>query len=341
MPDVVLYLRGDQIAWFNAANATGNGDDIAVVLSGVQTLGTPDQVFRVVVRQVTDGQTEFLNGQFVDIYAHPDTAEPPVPVISSLVPQHDAYDGRASSSTHQIFADFNVVFDVNGLVDGTVQYGPGPTPSRAELLPFAAFAETPPIAMCFAADTCLRGAAGPVLAGRLREGDLIWTLDAGVQPVLWVGGRFGTEPAVEVPAGLLGACSPLVVTAQHRVLLRAPVLEPAFGSPEVLVPAQALVRAGLARACLPALRRFVHVLMPRHSILDADGVLAESLYPAPMIVSGYAGPDRSGLLAALKALRPGPMARPELRGPCAVLAARMALIKKDDYSLRQRSSQTS
>jgi hypothetical protein len=341
MPDVVLYLRGDQIAWFNAASATGNGDDIAVVLTGVQTLGTPVQVFRVVVRQVTAGQTEFLNGQFVDIYAYPDTADPPVPVISSLVPQHDAYDGRASSAEHQIFADFNVVFDVNGLQDGTAQYGPGPTPPRAELLPFAAFAESPPIAMCFAADTCLRGVAGPVQAGRLRAGALLWTLDAGLQPVVWVGGRQGTDAAVEIPSGLFAASAPVVVTAQHRILLRAPALELAFGAPEVFVPAQALVRAGVARACLPALRRFVHVLMPRHSVLDADGVLAESLYPAPTVVSGYSGSGRTGLVAAVDALPPGPIARPDLRGAQAVLAARMACAAKGAYSLRQRSSQTS
>lgn len=77
MSETVLYFRGDQIASFtDYEQKGGNGNGVQVDLTGVNTLGGPEDIFRVVVRQVNPGQSFFQNGQFVDIYAWPDP-EPP------------------------------------------------------------------------------------------------------------------------------------------------------------------------------------------------------------------------------------------------------------------------
>ena len=190
MPTQEVFATGDQIGIYGSLSMSGNSNGVKVVLHDVQTLGTSSDVFRIVIRQVSNGQDDFTNGQFVDIYPWPDTDPPSGPIYSSLNPQHDQFQGRASSSDHQIFTSSNVVFDVNGIVPGTVQYGPGLHPLRSEQLPFDAFPSEPPLVICFTAGTRIRMAdGGEARVETLRPGDLVWTLDHGPQPLRWRGSR--------------------------------------------------------------------------------------------------------------------------------------------------------
>lgn len=74
---------------------------MTVKLTGVQALGGANEYFRVMVRQVNNGQENFANGQWVDIYI-PTTAPNPKPIFSNLNPQHDQVQGRASASDHMV-----------------------------------------------------------------------------------------------------------------------------------------------------------------------------------------------------------------------------------------------
>ena len=140
--------------------------------------------------------------------------------------------------------------------------------------------------ICFAAETRIAAAVGAIQAGNLWEGDRITTLDAGPQPVRWIGRRNvrgqGANAPVLFESGTIGNHSPLRLSQQHRVMLRSPLAELMYGAPEVLVPAKALVN-GVDIRYDPCPRiTYVHFLLPAHQIVFAEGATCESLLPGEM-----------------------------------------------------------
>lgn len=137
--------------------------------------------------------------------------------------------------------------------------------------------------VCFSGDTRIATALGGIRATDLWEGDLIETLDAGPQPVRWVGRRKvpgqGPNAPVLFTPGAIGNHSPLRLSQQHRVLIRSPLAELMFGASEVLVPAKALVNGEDIHLAPCARIDYVHLLLPAHGLLFAEGALCESLLP--------------------------------------------------------------
>ena len=88
---------------------------------------------------------------------------------------------------------------------------------------------------------------------RLEIGDLIDTKDHGPREICWIGSRTLTKSElvatpkicpVRIKAGALGRGVPqrdLVVSPQHRILVRSAIAERMFGNPEVLVAAKHLL----------------------------------------------------------------------------------------------------
>ncbi|MEZ5714709.1 MAG: Hint domain-containing protein [Paracoccaceae bacterium] len=163
--------------------------------------------------------------------------------------------------------------------------------------------------VCFAGDTRIATALGGIRAADLWPGDLVDTLDAGPQPVRWMGRRTvpgqGPNAPVLFTPGAIGNHSPLRLSQQHRVLVRSPLAELMFGSPEVLVPAKALVDGADIRIAPCARIDYVHLLLPAHGLLFAEGALCESLLP------GSQAQEAVDLPPALARL-PYPAARPVL-----------------------------
>ncbi len=317
MAQVEVFATGNQIAIYQSLSMSGNSNGVKLTLRGVQTLGTSDDIFRIVIRQVNPGQTDFTNGQFVDIYAWPDTSPPSPPIFSSLNPQHDQFQGRASSSEHQIFTNpQKVLFDVNGITNGTVQYGPGLRPLRSEQLPFDKFPSQPPIVPCFTAGTTIDTARGPVAVEALRPGDLVVTLDHGLQALRWTGRR--TVPAAGdlAPvtfAPLFPGGPRLRVSPLHRMLVSCWQAEVLFGAPEVLVAAEHLVgEAGVARAPGDSVT-YVHLLFDRHEIVFAGGLASESFHPGTVGLSALDRVARAEVLGLFPILRTAPAARDTAR----------------------------
>ena len=285
MPTVEIFATGDQIGTYTGLSSSGNSNGMRVNLQGVQALGSSTDVFRIVIRQVNNGDDLFRNGQFVDIYAWPDTSPPSPPLYSSLSPRHDEFQGRASSGTHQIFTGANLVFDVNGITAGSMQYGPGFNPPRAEQLSFSTFPPTPPVFPCFAAGTLIDTASGPRQIEALRPGDLVVSADHGLQPLRWIGKRAvpgrGDLAPIRIKAGALGNARDLTVSPQHRMLLQGWQAELYFGVPQVLVAARHLVNDSTIRRCPQTRITYVHLAFDRHEVIYAEGCPSESLHLGP------------------------------------------------------------
>ncbi len=145
---------------------------------------------------------------------------------------------------------------------------------------------------CFAGGSRILTSAGTMAVEALRPGDLVQTLDNGLQKLRWVGSRQvpseGRFAAVLIPAGTFGQHGALRVSPMHRLLLTGWQAELYSGEPEVLVKAVHLVRAGLLRqdhSGRPV--TYYHLLFDRHEIICAEGLWSESYMPVP-----------SGLVAA-------------------------------------------
>ncbi|MCU0827220.1 MAG: choice-of-anchor L domain-containing protein [Tabrizicola sp.] len=177
---------------------------------------------------------------------------------------------------------------------------------------------------CFVHGTLIETARGPVAIQDIRVGDLVPTLDHGLQPVRWHGQREvparGRQAPVLIPAGTLGEHADLAVSPQHRLHVTGWRAELYAGSDEILVKAIHLVRAGLLHqdeTCETVI--YHHLLFDRHEIICAEGLWSESYYPGPATMSGHDEAVQQEILSLFPELANnpqggyGPSARPEAR----------------------------
>lgn len=170
--------------------------------------------------------------------------------------------------------------------------------------------------VCFAEGTQILTARGEVAVEDLTPGDLIETLDHGMQPVLWTGCRMvrpiGREAPVGIAAGALGRDMPrrrLTVSRQHRLLAMSPVAARMFGDQQILLPAKDLLDLPEVGQGVPdtdldegpeqqSQVRLVywHILLPRHEIIWANGALVESFLPTALSLGALAAQERRQIL---------------------------------------------
>lgn len=155
--------------------------------------------------------------------------------------------------------------------------------------------------VCFTAGTLIDTAQGPRAVETLQPGDLVWTLDAGLQPIRWIASREVSlaaqladarlRPVVFEP-GALGNGLPqrrLAVSPQHRMLMNTWQVELHCGQPEVLAPALTLLNAGSIHQADPvAAVRYVHFVLDDHHIVRSEGALSESFFPTTLSLAGVA-----------------------------------------------------
>lgn len=135
---------------------------------------------------------------------------------------------------------------------------------------------------CFVAGTQLETPDGTQAIDTLSVGDVVWTQDAGPQPILWIGsqevdGRGDWAP-IRFEAGVLGLEAPLEVSPLHRILVDGWQSELLFGHQSVLVAAKALVNGKTVRRMPRDRVTYMHLLLPGHHILSSYGLGSESLY---------------------------------------------------------------
>ena len=107
--------------------------------------------------------------------------------------------------------------------------------------------------VCFGRGTLILTDCGDVAVEDLREGDLVMTRDHGAQPIRWIGSHcmgaviLYAQPhlrPIRISADALGQNAPaqdLIVSPQHRVLVRSKIAQRMFGATEILVAAKHLL----------------------------------------------------------------------------------------------------
>ncbi|MEX5728207.1 hypothetical protein Ga0609869_001560 [Rhodovulum iodosum] len=189
----------------------------------------------------------------------------------------------------------------------------------AEAPPVHQIGDVPPGVICFAAGTRIDTPEGPVPVETLAPGDRIQTKDDGVQEILWVGqrrmsgARLYAMPQlrpIRIRSGALGAERPegdLIVSPQHRVLVRGRAAEVLFQTPEVLVAAGDLLndRTILVDHTLSEVT-YVHLMLERHQIVWANGVETESFHPANTSLDTVPGDQRDALIEVFPMLAHDP-----------------------------------
>lgn len=155
----------------------------------------------------------------------------------------------------------------------------------------------------------------------LREGDYVQTKDNGAQQIQWIGARRMTGARlfampylrpVRLRMGSLGIQKPdqeLLVSPEHRMLVKGAVARALFNTPEVLVSAKDLVNNDTI-VFDHAVREvtYIHLLLPSHQVLWANGVETESFHPASAALSTLDRNDRARLLELNPMLRYEPHA---------------------------------
>ncbi|MCI2400595.1 Hint domain-containing protein [Aliiroseovarius subalbicans] len=164
--------------------------------------------------------------------------------------------------------------------------------------------------ICFTPGTRIRTPDGEMLVEHLSEGDRIQTKDDGTQEVLWIGqrrisgARLYAMPElrpVRLRGGALGHDRPdgdLVVSPQHRMLVRGAKARALFNTDEVLVAAQDLIddrRVHLDHSLREV--TYYHLLLERHEVVWANGLETESFHPANTALETVEPDQRARLLS--------------------------------------------
>ena len=165
--------------------------------------------------------------------------------------------------------------------------------------------------ICFTPGTRIATPDGPRLIEELREGDRVNTKDNGAQEIRWIGARRMTGARlfamprlrpIRFRAGALGVERPdqeLLVSPEHRMVVKGPVARALFNIDEVLVQARDLIN-GRDVVVDSQLREvtYVHLLLPSHQVVWANGVETESFHPSFTALESLGEIDRSRLLDA-------------------------------------------
>jgi len=120
----------------------------------------------------------------------------------------------------------------------------------------------------------------------------------------------------------------LIVSPQHRVLVRSDLAHQVTGQPEALVAAKHLLPLpGVAVADNMDAVTYVHIMFDQHEVVFSDGLATESFYTGDQAMAALAPAARAEIKAIFPELqsadfRKTPSARPFLDGEQGVMLAK-------------------
>lgn len=145
--------------------------------------------------------------------------------------------------------------------------------------------------LCFVAGTMIQTPNGEVEVDVLTSGDMVMTYDNGPQPVRWVGQRrvraIGNFAPIQIKAGTFGDHGTLLLSPQHRVLVRDSLAELLFGERKVLVAAKDLVNDNSVRRIEGDTIDYIHILFDKHKVVFSEDLATESFLPGPQTTKAF------------------------------------------------------
>ncbi|MCX7561801.1 Hint domain-containing protein [Sulfitobacter sp. F26204] len=181
--------------------------------------------------------------------------------------------------------------------------------------------------VCYASGTKIATPQGDRHIEDLRVGDLVTVADGPAQPIKWIGSKklscrnLAAKPELRpilIRANALGPGVPLrdlLVSPQHRMLVRSKVSQRVLGDYETLIPAKKLTS-------LPGVEvmetadgvEYFHFALDQHAIVCAEGALSESLYLGPQALLALSPEARQELRSLFPELNI-PHVRPKTARP--------------------------
>lgn len=144
---------------------------------------------------------------------------------------------------------------------------------------------------CFTRGTMIETINGARAVECLEVGAMVLTTLGGYQPVRWFGSRrydlvdLSNDPKlrpIRISVGALGNNTPfkdLLVSPQHRILIRSVIAERMFGAPEVLVAAKKLLDIGGVEIAEDLIEvEYFHFMFDKHEIVLSNGTPTESMF---------------------------------------------------------------
>lgn len=163
--------------------------------------------------------------------------------------------------------------------------------------------------VCLTGGTLISTASGEVPIEDLRTGMQVVVYDGGFRTIRWIGCRSldlktlrrrNKLRPIRIVAGALGDGLPkrdLLVSRQHRLLVRSKIAERMFEFSEVLISAIKLTElAGVFIDKTVERVEYFHVLFDKHEIILAEGTPTESLFTGPEALKAISVEAREEIL---------------------------------------------
>lgn len=175
---------------------------------------------------------------------------------------------------------------------------------------------------CFTAGTLIETPLGAVAIEALQVGDLVATLDHGVQKIRWIGSSsvkaVGNFAPVVICKNALGNTRDLLVSPQHRMLVSGWKAELLFGETEVLCAAIHLINGDTIYRREGEQIEYIHMMFDTHEIIFAEGCASESFHPGVQGMGVLAEETRAEIYELFPNLRNnladyGPLARSSIK----------------------------
>lgn len=174
--------------------------------------------------------------------------------------------------------------------------------------------------VCFTPGTRLETPEGLRAVETLCAGDKVITRDGGAQTIIWSGSRNVSGARlyampdlrpVRIREGALGQGRPegdLIVSPDHRMLIRGKAARALWGEAEVLVAARDLIDgSGIARDMGAKSVTYHHLMLEAHHVLIANGVETESFHPGAAALDSIEEDQRQRLFDMMPDLAEDPM----------------------------------
>ncbi len=173
--------------------------------------------------------------------------------------------------------------------------------------------------VCFTPGTLLETPQGQKPVEALVAGDKVVTKDAGAQTIVWAGSRKVSGARlyampdlrpVRIREGALGNDRPqgdLIVSPDHRMVVKGTASMALWGEAEVLVAARDLVDGNaIARDLAAKAVTYYHLMLEEHHVVVANGVETESFHPGAASLEAIEEDHRERLFDVMPELEDSP-----------------------------------